>query len=404
MNRHFRFIVSGVILCVVLCCRNGVARTTNLYSSRDRERPRRPHTNYIVLHTTEGPAAGSLRKVRRNGETHYFVDTGGHVYRIIRREKVAFHAGRSMWQGKVNLDNYSIGIEIVGYHNRLINAVQVGVVRELIAELQRIYVITDDRVLTHSMVAYGAPNEWHRKSHRGRKRCAMLLATSSMRRKLGLGRHPVYDPDVKAGRLVVGDPYLARVLYGSAREQDRASERFASTDANVISATRSAWDIARDKYDSADTLYRFPDGRELRGNEIGKWKQIPPGTRVVIAGLRGNERENVIAIVADGRSAKDIAGDEYAGSATIYFLPDGRVRSGEALAEAELTNLPAGTRMLVGYACGGYITASRSAFDVCGERWNFPSTFYRFSDGSIKAGNKVNENAIPKGTQIFFRN
>ena len=52
-------------------------------SPRNRKRPHRPYTRYIVLHTTEGEEAGSLQKVVRYGETHYFVGTSGRVYRVI---------------------------------------------------------------------------------------------------------------------------------------------------------------------------------------------------------------------------------------------------------------------------------------------------------------------------------
>jgi N-acetyl-anhydromuramyl-L-alanine amidase AmpD len=87
---------------------------SNRFSPLNRKRPFRPETRYIILHTTEGAEEGSLRKVQRYGETHYFVTTSGKVYRIIDRNRIATHAGRSMWEGRSNLDNCSIGIEVVG--------------------------------------------------------------------------------------------------------------------------------------------------------------------------------------------------------------------------------------------------------------------------------------------------
>lgn len=396
----------AVFLLFVLCWEQAAALDiSNYYSPKNRERPKRPRTNYIILHTTEGPKKGSLKKVHRNGEAHYFVDTRGHVYRIIHKKRVALHAGRSMWEGKTNLDKYSIGIEVVGYHNKDITQAQYMALKELLSQLQRIYRIPDERILTHSMVAYGTPNRWHRKSHRGRKRCGMLFARNSVRSKLGLDKKPLYDPDVRAGRLAVGDPYLTKVLYGSALEEQIAIERFTAIDANVISPARSAWDIAGERYKSSETTYEFPDGKKLRGDQIRGWKQIPAGTRVLFAESRWeNELEDVKELGKDGKSAKDIAGDEYNSKTTIYFLPDGRVKRGDELKESELKELPEKTMMLVGYVYGGYITGKRRAFDVCGKRWNFPSTFYRFPDGSILPGNRVNENAIPKNTLIFYRN
>ena len=234
----------------------------------------------------------------------------------------------------------------------------------------------------------------------------MLFARHSLRATLGLTGQPTCDPDVKAGRLAVGDPYLARVLYGSAREQQAAAVHFSGQDVNLISAGRSAWDIARDKYASADTRYVFPDGTEKRGNRIRDWRKIPPGTRVVPATgtASDNEQEGFRTIGRDGASARAIAGDEHDQKGTIYFLADGRVKRGDELKAGELNSLPPGTRMLVGYMYGGYITAKRSAFDICGKKWDFPSTFYRLNDGSLRPGTAIRENAIPKNTMVFFAN
>ncbi|MFC1498572.1 N-acetylmuramoyl-L-alanine amidase [Verrucomicrobiota bacterium] len=378
---------------------------SNYYSPRNKERPARKQTSYIILHTTEGPKTGSLKKVHAKGETHYFVDTAGRVYRIIERNRVALHAGRSIWDGRTNIDNYSIGIEVVGYHNRGITSAQSTALKELLLQLQKMYRIPDERVLTHSMVAYGAPNRWHKRSHRGRKRCGMLFARRSVRLKLGLDKQPLFDPDVKAGRLVNADAYLAKVLYGSAQEQESAAQMFAGADVNIISSSRSAWDIARDRYRSSDTIYVFPDGKKLRGNQIRDWRKIPVGTKVIQGtDQRDNVLERVKVLGVDGNTAQDVAGDEFNGKTTIYFLPGGKIKRGNELSEKDFKSFPKGTKVLVGYTDGERITAKRSAFDVCGKRWNFPSTFYYLPDGSIVSGANINEKAIPVNTLVFYQN
>ena len=375
----------------------------NAWSPRNRERPRRSRTEFIILHTTEGAAKGSLAKIQRNGEAHYFIDTTGKISRVVEKHRVAFHTGRSMWSGKSTIDNYSIGIEIVGYHNRSITSAQYSAVKALVSDLQKVYRIPDDRVLTHSMVAYGTPNRWQKRSHRGRKRCGMLFAQRTVRSKLGLTKQPLYDPDVKAGRLVIADPYLHKVLYGSARQQATAISRFRGDDAFMISAARSAWDIARDKYNSPTTVYVFPDGTKRRGNEVKNWKKVPAGTKVVLSDSQGdNVNERVKEIGVDGKTALEIAGDEYKSKTTIYVLPDGSVKRGDQFGEVELASLPAKTRLLVGYVLGGHITPRRTAFDICGKRWNFPSTFYMFPDGTLRAGDAINETAVPKNARVFY--
>jgi hypothetical protein len=220
---------------------------------------------------------------------------------------------------------------------------------------------------------------------------------------LGLHGQPAYDPDVRAGRLVDADPYLSRVLYGSAREQTRAVARFNAADQNVIAANRSAWDIARDAYDRPETTYIFPDGRKKRGNEIKDWRRIPAGTRVILGDQVDNPREGLLRIGRDGQTASDIAGQEYNRRTTVYFLPDGRVRRGDEMSENDFRSLSDGSGILVGYVSGGYVSAKRSAFDICGGRWSFPSTYYRFPDGRLVSGDRVNENGIPKATMVFYR-
>ena len=138
----------------------------------------------------------------------------GQVYAIVDRDREAFHAGRSMWNGREDVDKYSIGIECVGYHNKAMPSVQIAAIRDLVKELKAMYRIPDERVVCHSHVAYGSPNRWQKRRHRGRKRCGMLVAMPSVRRALQLTSRPAYDPDTRAGRLSVGDPYLEKVLYG----------------------------------------------------------------------------------------------------------------------------------------------------------------------------------------------
>ena len=188
---------------------------SNRYRSpRNPERRIRAKTDLIVLHTTEAPARSSLNKVSDRGECHFCVTEDGSVYRIVDRDREAFHAGRSMWNKTEDIDKVSIGIECVGYHNKSMPLIQLRAIKTLVKELQSMYKIPDHRVVCHSHVAYGAANKWHKYKHRGRKRCGMLFAMPSVRRQLGLTTRPAYDPDIKAGRLKQADDYLQKVLYG----------------------------------------------------------------------------------------------------------------------------------------------------------------------------------------------
>jgi hypothetical protein len=394
---------AGLLAGLLLTC--GFQFSNAYYSPRNPERELRRQTRYIILHTTEAPGGSSLAKLRDCGEANFCVDTDGRVYRIVDHRRTAFHCGRSMWEGRVNIDDYAIGIEVVGYHNRDITPAQYQALGALLAELKFLYRVSDERVLTHSMVAYGAPNKWISRSHRGRKRCGMLFARWSVRQKLHLQAQPRFDPDVRAGRLINGDLYLAAVLYGSAAEQDRMlAQGNGNGGANVVSAKLSVWDIARDAYNRPDTLYFFPDGTRQTGSQIRNWRKVPLGTRIVVTEAHPTAIENVQTIGVDGSSARDIAGDEAWTSTTVYIFRDGRFLRGSQVPANIREKLPPGTRMLVGFAAGGPVSPKLRAYEICGARWRLPDTFYLFPGGTFKTGSDVTGIKIPSGTVVFYRN
>ena len=161
----------------------GVDASDRYRSPRNPERKIRKTTELIVLHTTEAAERGSLNKLSERGECHFCVTESGAIYRIVDRDREAFHAGRSMWNGKEDVDKFSIGIECVGHHDKAMPVVQLKAIRDLVKDLKAMYSIPDDRVVCHSHVAYGAPNKWQKKKHRGRKRCGMLFATAETMKK-----------------------------------------------------------------------------------------------------------------------------------------------------------------------------------------------------------------------------
>jgi hypothetical protein len=326
----------------------------NAWSPRNAERPRRPATRAIILHTTEGSGRGALAKLRRDGEAHYLVDERGRVHRIVAKDRVAFHAGTSMWDGVEDLDRSSIGIEVAGYHHRRLRPVQVSALRELLRQLQSVYGIPDRRVLTHSMVAYGRPNKYHRYRHRGRKRCGMLFADPDLRRRLGLDDAPRSDPDVKARRLRVADRVLFRKLFPP-RPAPRPSQP-SDAPAPVARAPRSS--------PSRWTLVDRP-----------------------------------------GASARSVVGASYDDATTIYLFPSGLVRTGRRLVRAGgrrlLSQLPRGTRILTGYQFGGYVTSRRAPSDIAGERWNDPGTLYRLPSGDLVPGHRIDASRLPRSTLVF---
>ena len=409
---------------------------------RNPQRPKRDATLFIILHTTEGPAKGSINKLSANGECHYVVDTDGRVYLIVDENRVAFHCGLSMWNGRTNLDSCSIGIEIVGYHNKEITDAQFATLKPLIARLKKTWGVPDERVLTHSMVAFGNPNHWQKRRHRGRKRCGMLLATPAARIRLGLFRRPAYDPDLRAGRLADADPELTRILYNPAasHRSERASGGViaasapsasapapsrssgsassapartgtappAAAETDVIGPGRSAWDIARDHYDDPTTIYVFPNGTRKTGTEIKKreWGSMPPGTRVILnadGSVSENAPEGMMTIGVDG-AARELTGGAMAASSTYYFPPGKKYAAGSSMTLDAISALPAGTKVLVGYRVVGPVSGSRPVFSLCGTAWNHSDTYYWDPAAkTLTSGEDVSERNIPKGAMVFIR-
>jgi N-acetylmuramoyl-L-alanine amidase len=322
-------------------------RISDNYSHRNISRPYRASTKYIVLHTTESNDRSALNAVKAKGLCNYLVMTNGQVYRIIDKNKVAMHAGRSVWDGTYSLSNHAVGIEIVGYHNRKPTYKQKLAIKELLRQLQGYYHLSDDKVVTHSMVAYSRPNKFHKHSHRGRKRCAMLYATKDLRKELGLTNTFKYDPEIQKGRLIQADKVLGEVLYGKGGFVKKGY----SHQENPVSV------------------------RSFEG-----FRTVPK----------------------DGKTAWAIARNDYNASTTIYFLPDGKVRTGKELSKKTLNALPSGTKILVGYVYGGHVTKQRSAFSIAKKEWNYPSTFYRLPDGSVKSGDEVSDSGIPPKTLVLF--
>jgi protein-disulfide isomerase len=133
------------------------------------------------------------------------------------------------------------------------------------------------------------------------------------------------------------------------------------------------------------------------------WGAIPAGTRVTMSRAQAENAQEGLEALTASRSAADIAGDEVRGSTTVYFLKDGRVRQGNELSAAQVKALPVGTQMLVGYIYGGYVTAQRPVYKICGEKWRDPATVYRLPGGRMLRGNEVTEGTIPPRAIVFFR-
>ena len=371
------------------------------------KKDKRKKTKYIIVHTSELGLKSTLRVVSKGkrfrngrrtngGHTHYVIARSGRAYRILDKKYVADHAGRSMWNGETDLSKISIGIELVGYHYAPISKKQYRSVGILIDILQDVYNLDDLAILTHSQVAYGLPNQWFRKGHRGRKRCAKNF----IRAKAELGPTWGYDPDVRTGR-IMADAQLSDVFYGRYKIDPQTDE------ANIISKRNTAWAIAGEDYDSATTVYKFPNGQLYTGDQIEDkigWNRIPAKT-IVLLNQEGNldllKEDGPVKTISDGITAWSLAGKSYNHKTTIYFFPSGLIKPGSMIYDWD--DLPAGTRLIIGYNGPYKFDKNRAAFRMAGFRFEDQKTIYYLPSKKLLSGNKIKEfRKLQTGALVFF--
>ena len=344
---EIRTVAAGALALAFAFCQPSALAidASNRYRSpRNPERKVRASTELIVLHTTEAPARSSLNKLSERGEAHFCVTQEGEVYRIVDLNREAFHAGRSMWNGREDVDKFSVGIECVGNHDKPMPKVQLIAIRDLVKDLKRIYRIPDERVVCHSHVAYGSPNKWQRRRHRGRKRCGMLFAMPSVRRSLELWKRPAFDSDTRSQRLTIGDDYLQKVLYGSV-------------------------DTMLAHYGGASRLPVAPAP-----------KPVAPAPKPVVSAPR--PAVSAHRAVATARPAK----------AQPAQLPDASKGAPRSIADLRAR----------GYELKGMVTKEQSASRLAGKRWNASDTFYTIRN-KVFPGNTMDAAHIERGMGVWMR-
>ena len=369
----------------------------------------RKKTKHIIVHTSEAGLKTTLKLVSKGklvrghrptygGHANYVIARDGRTYRILDKKYEADHAGLSMWKGETDLSKISIGIELVGYHYTKITDKQYRSIGILIDILQDVYHLDDSAVLTHSQVAYGRPNRWFKKKHRGRKRCAKNFD----RAKAGLGPTWSFDPDVKAGRLRA-DPELASLYYG---RRLVTTSRFPS---NVITESNAAWTIAGEDYNSPTTLYQFPDGRIIPGDQIEDrvgWNRIPRKTIVLLNqdNYHNLERNSgPVKTISNGLTAWTLAGRDYKKQTTFYFFPQGTMKNGRQISDWD--DLPSETKVIVDYSGPYKVTPRRPPLKIAGMRYKNEGTLYYFPNKKLIPGDQVKDfKRLPRGVLIFLPN
>ena len=156
-------------------------KTRDLPSANFDPRPAGQAVDTVLLHYTGmRSATAALERLRDTAEkvsAHYVIDEDGTVYRLVREEHRAWHAGVASWAGATDINGRSIGIELVnpghewGYRP-FPEAQMLSLVTLARAILSR-YRIPARRILAHSDVAPerrrdpGELFDWHRLAANG---------------------------------------------------------------------------------------------------------------------------------------------------------------------------------------------------------------------------------------------
>ncbi|WP_374384032.1 N-acetylmuramoyl-L-alanine amidase [Dongia sp.] len=112
--------------------------------------------HYTGMQTGEA-AIARLRDTDAKVSAHYVVEEDGRVFRLVPEDRRAWHAGVSSWKSETNINQRSIGIEIVNpgheFGYRPFPAAQMQAVRDLSLGIIARHAIHPARVIGHSDVA-----------------------------------------------------------------------------------------------------------------------------------------------------------------------------------------------------------------------------------------------------------
>ena len=128
------------------------------YSDKTRQKER---IKFVIIHYTgmqsEIASIKRLRNSKAKVSCHYLINRKGEITQMVKENKVAWHAGKSKWRNFNNLNDSSIGIELVnkghefGYQNFSKN--QITSLISLCKFLKKRYMIKKENFLGHSDIA-----------------------------------------------------------------------------------------------------------------------------------------------------------------------------------------------------------------------------------------------------------
>ena len=128
------------------------------YAEKTRKKTR---IKFVIIHYTgmqsEIASINRLKNSKAKVSCHYLINRKGEIIQMVNENKVAWHAGKSKWKNFNNLNDSSIGIELVnkghefGYQN--FSKIQIKRLINLCIQLKKKYMIKKENFLGHSDIA-----------------------------------------------------------------------------------------------------------------------------------------------------------------------------------------------------------------------------------------------------------
>ncbi|CAL7961834.1 N-acetylmuramoyl-L-alanine amidase [Alphaproteobacteria bacterium] len=119
-------------------------------------RPNFTEISMIVVHHTEVDTERSLDLLtssRSKVSSHYLIAKDGKIIQLVEETKRAWHAGKSYWDGKENINDCSIGIELTNLGHEPFPLRQMKFFIDLCKEIIERYAIKQKNIVGHSDVA-----------------------------------------------------------------------------------------------------------------------------------------------------------------------------------------------------------------------------------------------------------
>lgn len=106
------------------------------------------------LQCSADPSFASLEGLKVSA--HYFIDRHGDITEYVPCERRAWHAGKSSYRGRDQVNDFSIGIELEGTDHDPYTTAQYNALVDLTLEIMKQYPrITRDRIVGHRDIAPG---------------------------------------------------------------------------------------------------------------------------------------------------------------------------------------------------------------------------------------------------------